>query len=105
MITAAVATTGTVADEHLLAEVLWTHRRLSRLGVPEVVADAKYGTTRNFLYLGQLGTTTTIPTTRFGNMRKAIWGREHFAWLAEEDAYRCPDGQKLRRFTNISGTR
>ena len=41
VITAAVATTGTVADEHLLAEVLWTHRRLSRLGVPAVVADAK----------------------------------------------------------------
>ena len=41
VITAAVATTGTVAAEHLLAEVLWTHRRLSRLGVPAVVADAK----------------------------------------------------------------
>lgn len=104
VITAAVATTGTVADEHLLAEVLWTHRRLSGLGVPEVVADAKYGTTLNFLYLGQRGTTTTIPTTRFGNMRKDIWGRDHFVWLAEEDAYRCPAGQKLRRFTNVSGT-
>lgn len=104
VITAAVATTGTVADEHLLAEVLWTHRRLSRLGVPEVVADAKYGTTDNFLYLGQLGIPTFIPTTRFGNMRKDIWGREHFVWLAEEDAYRCPAGQTLRRYTNVSGT-
>ena len=58
VITAAVATTGAAADEHLLGEVLWQHRRLSKLGVPEVVADAKYGTTDNFLYLGQLG----IPT-------------------------------------------
>jgi transposase len=36
VITAAVATTGAAADEHLLAEMLWQHRRLSKLGVPEV---------------------------------------------------------------------
>lgn len=104
VITAAVATTGAAADEHLLGEVLWQHRRLSRLGIPEVVADAKYGTTGNFLYLGQLGVRTVIPTTRFGNMRRDIWGREHFVWLPDEDAYLCPAGEKLRRHTNVRGT-
>jgi len=104
VITAAVATTGAAADEHLLAEVLWQHRRLSRLGVPEVVADAKYGTTGNFLHLGQLGISTVIPTTRFGNMRSDIWGRDHFTWLPEEDAYSCPANQKLRRHTNVRST-
>ncbi len=104
VITAAVATTGTIADEHLLAEVLWQHRRLSGLGVPALVADAKYGTTDNFLYLGQNGIPTFIPTTRFGNMRRDIWGRDHFIWLPEADAYRCPAGEQLRRYTNISGT-
>ena len=99
-----MATTGATADEHLLAEVLWQHRRLSRLGVPAVVADAKYGTTTNFLYLGQLGIPTFIPSTRSGNMRKHIWCREYFQWLPEEDAYRCPAGQKLRRFTNLRST-
>ena len=65
MITAAVATTGAAADEHLLAEVLWQQRRLSRLGVPEVVADAKYGTTGNFLYLGrELTPSATGPRDR-----------------------------------------
>jgi transposase len=104
VITAAVATTGAAADEHLLPEVLWEHRRLSGLGVPEIVADAKYGTTFNFLYLGRLGIPTFIPITRFGNMRKDIWGREHFRWLPEEDAYLCPADQKLRRHTNVRGT-
>jgi hypothetical protein len=80
--------------------VLWEHQRLSGLPVPEVVADAKYGTTANFLYLGQLGIPAIIPTTRFDNMRKDIWGREHFIWLPEEDAYRCPGGQKMRRRSN-----
>ena len=37
-------------------------------------------------------------------MRKDIWGREHFVWLADQDAYRCAAGQKLRRYTNVAGT-
>jgi len=104
VITAAIATTGIEADEHLLAEVLWQHRRLSGLGVPEVVADAKYGTGPNYLYLDQAGIPAFIPTTRFGNQHTGIWGREHFTWLPEEDAYLCPAGQKLRRYSNMPGT-
>jgi len=70
-----------------------------------VVADAKYGTTQNFLHLGQLGIPTFIPSTRFGNLRKDIWGRDHFTWLSEEDAYFCPAGQKMARHANVQGTR
>ena len=104
VITAAVATTGAAADEHLLAEVLWQHHRLSGLGLREVVADAKYGTTFNFLYLGRLGIPAFIPLTRFGNMRKDIWGRDHFQWLPDEDAYLCPAGQKVKRHAQNRGT-
>jgi hypothetical protein len=104
LITAAIATTGAKADEHLLAEVLWQHRRLSGLKLREVVADAKYGTSFNFLYLGRLGLSAFIPLTRFVNMRKDIWGREHFQWLPEEDAYLCPAGQRLRRRNQAKGT-
>ncbi|MPZ51105.1 MAG: IS1182 family transposase [Dehalococcoidia bacterium] len=104
VITAAVATTGIEADEHLLAEVLWQHRRLSGLKLGDVVADAKYGTSFNFLYLGRLGLRAFIPLTRFGVMRKDIWGREHFRWLPEEDVYLCPAGEKLRRHAQVRGT-
>jgi len=104
VITAAVATTGAEADEHLLAEVLWQHHRLSGLGIPAAVADAKYGTTFNFLYLGRLGIPAFIPLTRFGVMRKDIWGRDHFQWLPDEDAYLCPASQKLRRHANRNDT-
>ena len=104
VITAAVLTTGATADEHLLAEVLWQHRRLSRLGVPAVVADAKYGTGPNYLYLDQAGIPAFIPTTRFGNQHTGVWGREHFTWLPEEDAYLCAAGQKLRRYANMQRT-
>ena len=37
-------------------------------------------------------------------MRKDIWGREHFQWLPDEDAYLCPAGQKLRRYAQVRGT-
>jgi transposase len=104
VITSAVATTGAAADEHLLAEVLWQHHRLSGLGIPAAVADAKYGTSFNFLYLGKLGIPAFIPLTRFGVMRKDIWGREHFKWLPDEDAYLCPAGQKLRRYAQARDT-
>lgn len=104
VITAAVATTGAEADEHLLAEVLWHHRRLSRLGVPEVVADAKYGTGPNYLYLDQSGIPAFIPTTRFGNQHTGVWGRDHFTWLPDEDAFLCAAGQKLRRYANLVST-
>jgi transposase len=104
VITAAVATTGIEADEHLLAEVLWQHRRLSGLKLGEVVADAKYGTGPNYRYLEQAGLLAFIPTTRFGNQHTGIWGREHFTWLAEEDAFLCPAGQKLRRYANLVRT-
>jgi hypothetical protein len=105
VITAAVATTGATADEHLLTEVLWQHRRLSRLGIPAVVADAKYGTGPNYLYLDKSGIPAFIPTTRFGNQHTGIWGREHFTWLAEEDSFLCAAGQKLRRYANLVRTK
>ncbi|MGH9778137.1 MAG: IS1182 family transposase [Candidatus Acidiferrales bacterium] len=104
VITAAVATTGAEADEHLLAEVLWHHRRLSGQAIPAAVADAKYGTTLNYLYLEHAGIPAFIPTTRFGNQHTGIWGREHFQWLPEEDAFLCPAGQRLRRSSNMKGT-
>ncbi len=104
VITAAVATTGAAADEHLLAEVLWQHRRLSGLRTPAAVADAKYGTGPNYRYLDHAGIPAFIPTTRFGNQHTGIWGREHFTWLAAEDAYLCPAGERLRRDCNMTGT-
>ena len=74
------ATDPTTYRELRLAEVLWQHHRLSGLKLGDVVADAKYGTSVNFLYLGRLSLRAFIPLTRFGVMRKDIWGREHFQW-------------------------
>ena len=66
--------------------------------------DAKYGTGPNYLYLDRAGIPAFIPTTRFGNQHTGIWGREHFTWLPEADAYLCPAGEKLRRYANLQRT-
>jgi len=95
VITAIVATTGAAADEHHLANVLWQHQRLSRLGIAEVVTDAKYGTAPNYEYLDLAGAIAFIPTTRLNNPHTGIWSRDHFQWLPDEDAYLCPAGERL----------
>ncbi|MFQ6059334.1 MAG: transposase [Anaerolineae bacterium] len=105
VITAAVATTGATADEHLLGEMLWAHRPLSKLPIPELVADAKYGTATNYLYLHKAGIRAFIPPRRYGHQASGVWGRGRFCWLTEEDAFLCPAGRRLRRFTNVTTTR
>ena len=104
VITAIVASTGADADEHYLADVLWQHRRLSHLTVSEVVADAKYGTAFNYEHLEHAGITAFIPSTRFGHPHTGIWGAEHFQWLADEDVYVCPAGERLRRAGRMEAT-
>jgi len=105
VITAAVATTGITADEHLLGEVLWEHRRMSKLPTSELVADGKYGTASNYLYLHKAGIRAFIPPRRYGHQASGAWGRNHFRWLPEQDSFLCPAGHRLRRFTNVTTTR
>jgi hypothetical protein len=86
VITAAVATTGTKADEHLLGEVLWHHRRLSHLPVRDIVADAKYGTMTNYLYLHQAGMRAFIPSRHHKRGPGGVWGRDQFQYLPGREA-------------------
>jgi len=105
VITAAVATTGANADEHHLGEVLWHHRRLSRLPFRDIVADAKYGTMANYLYLHQAGLRAFIPPRRHKRGPRGTWRRDHFRYLPDEDVFLCPTGQRMRVFTRRNSTR
>jgi transposase len=105
VITAAVATTGAKADEHLLDEVLWHHRRLSHLPIRDIVADAKYGTMTNYLYLHQAGMRAFIPSRHHKRGPGGVWGRDQFQYLPVEDEYLCPAEKRMRRFTRRASTR
>jgi transposase len=105
VITAAVATTGAKADEHLLGEMLWQYTRLSRLPLREVVADAKYGTIANYVYLQKAGLSAFIPPRQRKRQPRGVWGRDHFRYLPDEDVFLCPAGWRMRRFTTVTTTR
>ena len=104
VITAAVATTGTDADEHLLGDVLWQHSRLSHLPLRDVVADAKYGTMANYLYLHRAGLRAFITSRHHKRGPRGVWGRDHFQYLPDENVFLCPAGEQLKQFTRRNST-
>ena len=105
VITAAVATTGADADEHLLGEVLWHHRRLSQLPLADVVADTKYGTMANYLYLHQAGLRAFIPSRHHKRGPGGVWRRDHFQYLPDDNVFLCPAGKQMKQFTRRDSTR
>ena len=104
VITAAVATTGTDADEHLLGGVLWQHSRLSYLPLRDMVADAKYGTMANYLYLHRAGLRAFITSRHHKRGPRGVWGRDHFQYLPDENVFLCPAGEQLKQFTRRNST-
>jgi hypothetical protein len=104
VITAAVATPGATADEYLLEELLWRHRRLVGRLPRHVVADRRYGTLHHYRYLTELGIRAAIPH-RAGKKRNAggVWNIQDFRYDAESDTYTCPAHEILtRRFVRES---
>lgn len=98
VITAAVVTSGATADEHLLEELVWQHRRRVGRLPRDVVADRRYGTLGIYRYLAQLGIRAAIPQ-RAGKKRNAggVWSIRDFRYNAECDTYTCPAGETLAR--------
>ena len=88
-----------------MGEVLWDHTRLSRLPLREVVADAKYGTMANCLYLHQAGLRAFIPPRQQKAGPRGIWRREHLRYLEEEDVFLCPAEMRMKPFTRRPSTR
>lgn len=105
VITAAVATTGTKPDEHLLKQMLHYHSELTNLPVKEVVADAKYGTMANYEFLDKTGVTAFIPPRQRMRGPKGIWGSDHFHYLREQDVFLCRAGVAMKRFAHRASTR
>jgi transposase len=104
VITAAVVTPGATADEYLLGELLWRHRRLVGQLLRYVVGDRRYGTLHHYRYLAELGI-QAVMAHRSGEKRNAggVWNIRDFQYNAESDTYTCPAGETLtRRFVRRS---
>lgn len=65
-----------------------------------LVADARYGSSANFIALARAGVTTHMADLRskLRNLStEGIYPREDFIYHTESDTYQCPAGEKLTR--------
>jgi len=87
------------------------HRQLSpmaiaakeAMGVEELdaVADRGYFKGEEVLACDEAGITVYVPRPRTSNNKaKGLYDKEDFHYIAEDDEYRCPAGERLRRRTN-----
>jgi len=68
----------------------------------EVVADRGYFSSEEILACAEAGITVTLPKPMTSNAKaEGRFGKQDFRYLAEEDVYVCPAGERLTyRFTN-----
>lgn len=69
----------------------------------EAVADRGYFDTDEVVACAKAGVTLTLPRRMTSNAKaEGRFGKQDFAYLADDDVYRCPAGEKLTyRYTNM----
>jgi transposase len=99
VITATETTPGSIAENKKLMELLDQHEKNTRCQAQIVIADAKYGTTENYVACQERGMTAhmgdALLRARAGRERD-IFGDEAFTYDPERDIYLCPAGQTLK---------
>src|SRR5258706_1049781 len=101
VITAVETTTGSIAENHKLTDLIEQHQKNTQKEVCIVVGDSKYGTADNLAgcvekniapHLGVLADQQKSQTER-----EAHYADTQFNYDTVSDTYTCPAGQKLRR--------
>jgi transposase len=92
----ALVTPADVMENQPMLDLLWRVRFRWRLRPRRAVGDTTYGTTENIRALEEAGIRAYVPLPNFDN-RTPFYGASRFAYDAERDEYRCPQGQPLRR--------
>ena len=96
IILAALVTAGDVMDNTPMPDLLHRVRFRWKVHPTQVVGDTKYGTIENIRALEDMGIRAYVPLPDFDE-RTPYFGASHFAYTAEQDEYRCPQGHPLRR--------
>jgi hypothetical protein len=101
VITAVASTPGHMGEEALLGELVNQHEQHTQSQVQTVVADSKYGTIENYLACSEEGITPHMADLqgrqKKGQRNAGIFPDTRFEYLPQQDVYRCPGGQLLRR--------
>ena len=99
VITATETTAGSIAENKKLLELVDQHESNTRCQAQIVIADAKYGTTENYVACQERAITTHMGDA-LSKARAAreqnIFGDEAFTYDPVRDIYLCPAGQTLK---------
>jgi hypothetical protein len=96
IILAALVTPADVMESQAMRDLLWRVCFRRKIWPHHVTGDAKYGTIENIVALEDAGIRAYVPLPDF-NHRTRFFGRDAFAYEADQDRYRCPEGHPLMR--------
>jgi hypothetical protein len=90
IILAALVTPADVMENQAMRDLLWRVCFRRKIWPHQVTGDAKYGTTENIVAIEDAGIRAYLPLTDFEH-RTGLFGRDAFAYEADQDRYRCPE--------------
>ena len=96
----ALVTPADVMENQAMPDLLHRVRFRSHLHVRRAVGDAAYGTIENVRALEEQGIRAYVPLRIFEE-HSAYYPASRFTYDAQQDEYRCPEGQPLQRKTAI----
>lgn len=94
----ALVTPADVMENQPMLDLLWRVRFRWKLHPKRAIGDTTYGTAENIAALEAAGIRAYVPLPNWDE-RTPYYPASQFAYDAERDAYRCPQGQTLRRYT------
>jgi transposase len=94
--------TNSGSDRAQLANIAKQAKAVLQTETLEAVADRGYFNSPEILACNEAGITVTLPKPMTSSAKsEGRFGKQDFAYLPEEDAYRCPAGERLPyRYTN-----
>ncbi len=104
LILAVLVTPGEVMDNHPMQDLLWHTCFRWHLRPKQVTADSLYGTGENLQAIEEANIRAYIPVAGRGQHNMGYYGLAQFIYEADQDQYRCPQGQVLRPAYRMEGT-
>ena len=100
----ALVTPFEVTENQPMLDLLWRTSFLWKLHPRQVTGDTAYGTIENIAAVERAGIRAYVPLTGAGKARP-YFSKEEFIYDPEQNLYRCPAGQTLRRFSDHAARR
>src|SRR5690349_339266 len=97
VITAVETTSGSIAENKKLMELVWQHQDNTQCQPKVVVADHKYGTNENYVACHQRGLVTHLGDAKAkAGQVTGIFAESQFKYQPKENTFLCPAGQALQ---------